>query len=152
MPEIVVAERITKKDVMATLETLGRITAGKMILADELTETEVKELSGLFQPWRSGEAVVTGDLRTHGDDLYECIQGHTTQADWAPSSTPALWKIRSAPGVIPVWVQPTGAHDAYAVGARVQWPEGGQVWESTIEANTTEPGTLTEFGYWVAVE
>lgn len=150
MPEIVVSERVTKKDVMAALEALGRITAGKMILADELTEAEVKEVAGLFQPWKPGETVAVGDLRTQGDDLYECLQGHATQADWTPANTPALWKIRSAPGVIPVWVQPTGAHDAYAVGDKVQWPEGEQVWESTIDANTTEPGTMTEFGYWVA--
>ena len=64
----------------------------------------------------------------------------------------ALWVIKSAPGIIPVWVQPTGAHDAYAIGDKVQWPEGGSVWESTIAANTTEPGTLLEHGYWILVD
>lgn len=36
------------------------------------------------------------------------------------------------------WVQPTGAHDAYALGARVTW--NGKTWESTVGANVWEPG------------
>jgi hypothetical protein len=33
-----------------------------------------------------------------------------------------------------------------------QWPEGGTVWQSTIPENTTEPGTLLPWGYWVEAE
>lgn len=35
------------------------------------------------------------------------------------------------------WVQPTGAHDAYALGAVVA--HVGKVWESTVENNVWEP-------------
>lgn len=91
-------------------------------------------------------------MRLYEDELYKCVQAHTTQSDWTPDITPALWAIKSAPGVIAVWVQPTGAHDAYAIGDKVQWPDGGNLWESTIAANTTEPGTLLEHGYWVLIE
>lgn len=38
----------------------------------------------------------------------------------------------------PAWVQPTGAHDAYAKGSQVQ--HNDKVWESTTEANVWEPG------------
>jgi len=37
-----------------------------------------------------------------------------------------------------VWVQPTGAHDAYAAGAEVL--HDGDLWRSTIDANVWEPG------------
>ena len=42
-----------------------------------------------------------------------------------------------------VWVQPTGAHDAYPVGYKVKHQINGKdvVWESLIVANTTIPGS-----------
>ena len=39
---------------------------------------------------------------------------------------------------LPQWVQPTGAHDAYALGAEVT--HNGGAWVSTIAANVYEPG------------
>jgi hypothetical protein len=46
---------------------------------------------------------------------------------------------------LPQWVQPTGAHDAYALGAQVT--HNGKNWESTVDANVWEPGV---FG-WVEI-
>jgi chitodextrinase len=44
----------------------------------------------------------------------------------------------------PEWVQPTGASDAYASGSVVR--HNGSLWESKIDANTWEPGTVgTEY-------
>ena len=43
----------------------------------------------------------------------------------------------------PIWVQPTGAHDAYAIGAHVEHTNANRTeiyWESLIAANTTVPG------------
>ena len=90
---------VTPGQVTSVLESLGRIIAGKMILADELTEEETKAIAGLFQPWISGETVEIGTLRLYEDDLYKCVQAHTTQSDWTPDITPALWVMKSAPGV-----------------------------------------------------
>ena len=128
---------VTPGKVTALLESLGRITAGKMILADELTEEETKAISGLFQPWIAGESVNIGTLRLYEDELYKCVQAHTTQSDWTPDITPALWVIKSAPGVIPEWVQPAGAHDAYNIGDKVTY--NGHIWESSIDANVWSP-------------
>jgi hypothetical protein len=89
---------VTPGPVTSLLESLGRVIAGKMVLADELTEEETKAISGLFQKWAVGEAVEIGTLRRYKGDLYECVQVHTTQPDLAPGVTPALWVIKSAPG------------------------------------------------------
>lgn len=128
---------VTPGKVSALLESLGRITTGKMILADELTEEETKAIAGLFQSWVPGESVTVGTLRLYEDDLYKCVQAHTTQSDWTPDVTPALWTIKSAPGVIPAWNQPDGAHDAYNIGDKVTY--NGHIWESTIDANVWSP-------------
>ena len=38
----------------------------------------------------------------------------------------------------PAWVQPTGAHDAYAKGAKVS--HNDKHWISEVDDNTWEPG------------
>lgn len=139
---------VTPGRVISLLESIGRVTAGKMILANELTKAEAKAIAGLFQKWAVGESVEIGTLRRYKGDLYECVQAHTTQADWTPNATPALWKVRSVPGIIQVWSHPTGAHDAYPLGAQVQWPEGGTVWESQVNDNVWEPGAVGSEALW----
>jgi hypothetical protein len=85
--------------------------------------------------WAAGQAVTVGAQRWHDLTLYTCLQAHTTQSDWAPPATPALWKVHRAD--LAAWVQPTGAHDAYPLGAKVTYQ--GRVYESKIAANVYSP-------------
>ena len=72
--------------------------------------------------------------------LYEVILSHTTQADWQPKDTPAMFKVVVPDGVIPVFVQPTGVHDAYGLGDKVHYPTiNDPIYESLIEANVYSP-------------
>lgn len=107
-------------------------------LASELPDEDAIEVPELFPMWRTGTAYLVGDRRQREGVLYTCVQAHTSQDDWVPDLTPALWKVTTPEGVIPEWVQPTGAHDAYNMGDRVT--HNGSTWESTIDANTYEPG------------
>ena len=52
----------------------------------------------LFTPWKPGEAVEVGDRRYYAPRLYKVVQAHTTQADWTPDVTPALWAVLGDPG------------------------------------------------------
>ena len=52
----------------------------------------------LFTPWTVGEAVEVGDRRYYAPRLYKAVQAHTTQADWTPDVTPALWAVLGDPG------------------------------------------------------
>jgi len=89
--------------------------------------------------WRAGLAVAVGQVVGYEKNLYECVQAHTTQGDWMPPVAKALWKRFYEPADDPwPWVQPTGAHDAYPVGARVTF--GGFTWQNTIPANVWQPG------------
>ncbi len=88
-------------------------------------------------PWAPGQAVRSGDIRSYGEGLYVCLQGHTTQADWKPSAVPALWADYRSPGEPSEWRQPTGAHDAYRKGDRVVY--NGGVFESLLDANVWSP-------------
>ena len=102
-------------------------------LSDETALTGVE----LFPPWSVEKAYATGDRVQHEGTLYKCVQAHTSQADWTPPMTPALWTAVSL-DEYPAWVQPTGAHDAYSKGDKVT--HNGKRWTSDVDNNTWEPG------------
>lgn len=101
-------------------------------LDDETALTGVE----LFPAWATGMAYAVGDRVQHGGTLYKCVQAHTSQADWTPDATPALWAVVSIEEY-PEWVQPTGAHDAYNKGDKVTY--NGKRYVSTADANVYAP-------------
>lgn len=115
------------KQLRALIEALA------ITLDDETALTGVE----LFPAWVTGNAYAAQDRVQYGGTLYKCIQAHTSQSDWTPDATPALWVVVSLEEY-PEWVQPTGAHDAYAEGAKVT--HNSKKWVSTITANVYEPG------------
>ena len=106
-------------------------------LAITLDDTTALTGVELFPVWATDTAYVVGDRVQYNGVLYKCIQAHTSQADWMPDATPALWVIVSVEEW-PEWIQPTGAHDAYDKDAKVS--HNGKHWKSTIDANVYEPG------------
>lgn len=102
-------------------------------LTDETALTGVE----LFPLWSVGKSYATGDRLQYEGTLYKCVQAHTSQADWTPSATPAIWTAVSL-DEYPAWVQPTGAQDAYQTGDKVS--HNGKRWTSNVDANVWEPG------------
>ena len=108
--------------------------------AVSLDDEDALEAVELFPAWAIGKAYATDERIRYGEKLYRCVQAHTSQADWTPDATPALWTEVAKPGEIPVWKQPTGAQDAYNKGDRVHYPTvTDPVYESTIDGNIWSP-------------
>ena len=101
-------------------------------LDDETALTGVE----LFPAWAIGKAYAVNDRAQYNGTLYKCIQAHTSQSDWMPSATPALWKTVSV-DEYPEWVQPTGAHDAYNIGDKVTY--NGQHYVCISNGNVYAP-------------
>ena len=118
------------------------------IKAARLTADDNTALTGidLYPSWAVGIAVAKDSRYQYNGKLYKCVQAHTTQADWTPDVTPALWVAVSLEEW-PEWVQPTGAHDAYAKGAKVT--HNAKKWTSDVDANVWEPGV---YGWTEVVE
>ena len=116
---------------------VGTIATADLIRQDAISVEDMKELVALYPDFEVGKAYAIGDLVEYNNELYEVIQAHTSQADWTPDIVPALFKAKTAAGVIPEWVQPTGGHDAYNIGDKVLF--NGTVYESTIDANVWSP-------------
>ena len=102
-----------------------------------LPDEEAETVTALFPMWEEGKAYAVGDRVQYNELLYRCVQAHTSQADWTPDVTPALW-VRTSTEEWPEWIQPAGAHDAYNQGDKVSHNE--KHWISDIDANVYEPG------------
>jgi len=132
------------------MDTARSVLAG-MVLEGDLLPDEIEALLSVYHAWEPDTLYEQGGLIRHNDQLYQINQEHTSQAHYPPDSdgVTALYSKAVPDTVIPVWVQPEGSHDAYNIDDIVQWPEEGQIWRSTIDSNTTEPGTLLPWDYWV---
>ena len=90
--------------------------------AVSLPDEDALEAVELFPVWEADKAYAADERIRYGEKLYRCVQAHTSQADWIPPDTPALWTEVAKPGEIPVWRQPSGAQDAYRIGDLVHFP------------------------------
>ena len=106
------------------------------LLIASLNDEDALEMTELFPMWRI-KTYALGDRVQYDDKLYECVQAHTSQETWAPDITPALWK-RVMIEEYPEWVQPTGAQDAYRIGAKVSYDN--KHWINEIDYNIYAPG------------
>ena len=117
------------------LRTLINSNSEKIV--STFTDENAVKVIELFPGWAVGIAVAKDSRYQFNGKLYKCVQAHTTQADWTPDVTPALWVVISLEEW-PDWIQPTGAHDAYAKDAKVT--HNSKKWTSDVDANTWEPG------------
>lgn len=132
---------------MNKLQNAEQFRKALLMFAQTLTDDEAMEIATVYPEWKNETAYKVNEMVTYGvnevDDpqLYRCVQAHTSQSDWTPNVTPALWTpIGLAPDNIPIWSQPTGAHDAYNKGDRVHFPEkDSPVYESLIDGNVYSP-------------
>ena len=64
--------------------------------AGSLSDGEAATVPELITAWAYPVAFAEGDRRSHGGKVYKCRQAHTSQADWTPDKTPALWAVIDA--------------------------------------------------------
>lgn len=118
----------------------------KLYAEQQTDEAAILTLADLYDEWQADTAYTEGKILSYGKDangdpqLYKVAQAHTSQADWTPDKTPALYSpIGLTESGVPIWRQPTGEHDAYNTGD--QCAHEGYIWTSKIDGNTTEPGS-----------
>lgn len=61
--------------------------------AASLDDNDAANAVKLFPTWTIGIAVAVGERYQYADKLYKVVQEHTTQADWTPDATPAMWAV-----------------------------------------------------------
>lgn len=115
--------------------------AMRAVIEDSVTTLDdetAATVPSLFTPWTVGEAVNVGDRRYYATRLYKVVQAHTTQADWTPDITPALWAVLGDPGEAGTLEDPITAARGmeYTYGLYYFDPEDGKTYlcERTGEA------------------
>ena len=114
------------------------------LFCQTLSDDKALEVATVFPAYEVGRAYTVGDMFSYGKNstgdpqLYKVVQAHTSQEDWKPDATPALYTaIGLNPAGYPIWSKPTGAHDAYSKGDIVSYNE--KLYKSLIDGNTWSP-------------
>ena len=125
------------------------------MFAESLTDDLAIEIATIYDEWKPDTNYPKNKLLRYGlngvgdPQLYKTTQAHTSQSDWAPDKTPALYvSIGLNDAGYAVWSAPTGAHDAYNTGDIVDY--NGTLYISKIDGNCTVPGT--DARYWQLYE
>lgn len=61
--------------------------------AVSLSDGEAASVPELITAWAYPVDYAEGDRRSYGGKVHKCRQAHTSQADWTPDKTPALWAV-----------------------------------------------------------
>lgn len=123
-----IQEEILQQVQSQQAEALQFIQQSKLLSEiQEYEDEDALQNQAAYPFWESGIYVELGQKYQYFNadnemKLYKCIQAHTTQENWKPKDTPALWVEVAPDGVIPVWKQPLGQHDAYRIGDLVHFP------------------------------
>lgn len=101
--------------------------------AKNQTDETLIDNKAAFEFWRAGINAEKDKIYRYGEDIYKCIQPHTTQEDWTPDKVPALFDIVQSGDGYPQW-EP----GSYAKGTKRS--NLGKRWISNIDGNIWEPG------------
>ena len=78
---------------LASVQSASAVAFVALCEVGTLDMVTASEHADLFSPWAYPVAYTVGQLRRHNGKLYKCVQPHTSQADWTPDLTPALWAV-----------------------------------------------------------
>ena len=69
------------------------ISSNSEKIVSTFTDENAVKVIDLYPKWVVGIAVAKDSRYQYEGKLYKCVQAHTTQADWTPNVTPALWTV-----------------------------------------------------------
>ena len=129
---------------MNRLQSAEQFRAVLQLFAAGLSQEQAMTVAAVYDPWMPNRSYPAGTFVTWGENkvgdpqLYRVAQTHTSQADWLPEQTPALYTpIGLTAAGIPLWSRPAGAHDAYAQRDVVDFR--GTYYQSQIDGNIYSP-------------
>lgn len=128
----------------------GQATAAEQLrralqmFAATLTDEQALEVPAVYPTWQPAMQYAVGEIISYGinsagdPQLYKIVQAHTSQEEWTPDATPALYDaIGLDESGYPIWSPPSGAHDAYNTGDIVNY--NGTLYISLIDGNVYSP-------------
>lgn len=128
-------ERIEREKKLITPSSIVFVKMAEKGDIDEVTASEHAEI---FLPWREKMQCTTGMLLQYEGLLYKVLQDHTSQADWLPNKTPALYKVIGInENGIPEYSRPVSSEDTYMIGDEMMFKDVH--YRSKIDYNVWTP-------------
>lgn len=110
----------------------------KMAEKGDIDEVTANENIDFFLEWKTGVNYKANTLLQYEGLLYRVLQEHTSQVDWTPDKTPALYKVLAInENGIMEWARPISSVDAYMIGDECMF--NGVHKRSTIDNNVWSP-------------
>lgn len=136
------------------LEFLNAIMKQAEISCVSNTDEQALEVQILYPNWEdisNGTTLAVGQRVNYLDILYNVLQEHQKQETWNPVNAPSLFAqvLIPEPSVIPKWVQPSSTNP-YMKGDKVT--HNGSTWESLVDSNVWEPGSVGTESLWKEIE
>ena len=78
---------------VVTVERAAELRPMIEAAATSLPDGEAATAVELFPKWAYPVSYAVGDRAANGGKLYKCQHAHTSQADWTPDATPAMWAV-----------------------------------------------------------
>ena len=129
---------------MNRLQAAEQLRRALQLFSGSLSDEQAMEVVAIYDPWKIGRFYSVGEFCTYGTNgvgdpqLYKVISDHTSQPDWAPDRETSLFvAVGLDDNGYPVWIQPSGAHDAYNIGDIVNY--NGVLYKSLIDGNVYSP-------------
>lgn len=121
--------------------SLGKATAVVQNYAAAVSDKDAASINFIWPEW-SGNAVkyLKGQVVNYVGKLYRVAQDHTTQADWTPDKTAALYSLIAYDSQgNRIWIKPTGAQDAFKADEVARYEPDGKLYKSKVDGNVWEP-------------
>ena len=136
-------DKIEIAKVLASTESISaqrayQLRAAIEVAAESFTDDVAIEYPELIPAWKTDADYAIDQRVSYEDIVYKCLQAHTSQADWTPTTAPSLWTKVLIPDsdTIPEWEQPDSTN-GYSKGDKVTY--NGTVYESLIDNNVWSP-------------
>ena len=110
--------------------------AAPMIDTMSMDSTDINAFISIYDQWRIGKYYEANAVVVKDSNLFRIIQAHTSQSDWLPGQTPALYQPYRVPGTVTEFKPPT-AENPYNIGDKVRFE--GKTYESLIDGNVWSP-------------
>ena len=126
-------------------EKADRVAEQIRDLSMQLLDATGREMQAAWvQPTGAHDAYPEGWEVTHNDKIWtSLIAGNVFEPGVSG------WREVTTDGTVAEWVQPTGTHDSYSLGAEVM--HAGKNWVSLVDANVWRPGDAGTETLWEEV-